>query len=68
MRRRSELVVLLSGFAALAASGAQPPTGLATSALAAGQPDAVVVQPISLPDLSRAAESVREQIGEQHSS
>ena len=68
MRRRSELVVLLSGFAVLAASGAQPPTGLATSALAAGQPDAVVVQPISLPDLSRAAESVREQIVEQHSS
>ncbi len=68
MRRRSELVVLISAFAALVASGAQPPTGLTTEALATGQPDAVVVHPVSLPDLSRAAESVREQIGEQHSS
>lgn len=68
MRRRSELVILLSAFAALLAGGAQPPTGLTTGALAAGQPDTVVAQPVSLPDLSRAAESVREQIVEQHSS
>ena len=68
MRRRSELVVWLSGFAALAAAGAQTPTMLAIGALAAGQPEATIVQPISLPDLSRAAESVREQIDEQHSS
>ena len=52
MRRRSELVVLISAFAALVASGVQPPTGLTTEALATGQPDAVVVHPVSLPDLS----------------
>ena len=66
MKMRSGLVVLLAGLAALAAGGAWPATGFAAGAAAAGQPDAVAVQPLALPDMSRAAESVREQIGEQH--